>query len=282
MELKNKMEKFNKRWNITSTDSHKEAFNKFKRRILNILENIDHHVKKEGIEKFCQYYGIEKIWQKDSFALNENIIKRLRAEKAEEEFYRLIEIIFSLDITINMVDADDFGLVYHDDNYRKKILLKKTIEAIELSDINLSIAVLNNDEVILYPKGEEKLDDELVNYVLSFLDGKSDEHFKDALKFNQEKKYIKSAESLRRALEEFLKSKLKNTKGLKNNIIELGAKLKSDGRNPQIRNIISQLFSYLDEYFNKNSKHEDGDIDSLENEYLIYQIALLIRYLNKK
>lgn len=58
-------------------------------------------------------------------------------------------------------------------------------------------------------------------------------------------------------------------------------KLKSDGRDPQVRNVIFQVFSYLDQYFNENSKHKDGDIDSAENEYLIYQIGLLMRYLDK-
>lgn len=276
MDLKSKMEKFNKRWNITSTDSYEVAFKKFKIRILNILKEIDRNVTDESITAFCQYYGIEEVWHTQTYgdhSWSTNIINRLNNETDEKEFYRLIELIFSLDITSTV----GYNRSY---TYSKNILLREVANAVELSDVNASIAVSNN-EVILYPKGEKELDDKLVNRTLSFLNDKSNGHFEHALKFYQAKNPIKSAESLRRALEEFLRFKLQNTKGLDANIAELQKKLKSDGRDPQIRNIIFQTFSYLDQYFNENSKHKDGDIDAAENEYLIYQIGLLMRYLDK-
>jgi len=267
MDLKKKMEKFNKRWDITSSDSYEEAFRKFKVRILNILKDIDKHVTNESITTFCQYYGIEEVWHSQIYGIPDrwstNIINRLKAEENEKEFYRLIEIILSLDIT-----------------HGKDISLAKIMKAVEWSDVNLAITVSKN-EAILYPKGEKKLDDELVNRPLSFLNNKSSEHFEHALKFYQSKSPVKSAESLRRSLEEFLRFKLQNSKGLDANITELQKKLKFDKRDPQVRNVIFQVFSYLDQYFNENSKHKDGNIDSAENEYLIYQIGLLMRYLNK-
>jgi len=45
--------------------------------------------------------------------------------------------------------------------------------------------------------------------------------------------------------------------------------------------VIFQIFSYLDQYFNENSKHQDGDIDEIENEFLVYQTGLLMRCLNR-
>ena len=93
-------------------------------------------------------------------------------------------------------------------------------------------------------------------------------------------KFIKSAESLRRSLEEFLRYKLKNNAGLKANITNLQNKLKQDKRDSIIRNIIGTVFTKLDEYFNENSKHNDGDIDETEIEYLIYQTGVLMRYVN--
>jgi len=48
-----------------------------------------------------------------------------------------------------------------------------------------------------------------------------------------------------------------------------------------IRNIIFQIFKLLDRYFNENSKHQDGAINEAENEYLIYQTGLLLRYVDK-
>jgi len=144
------------------------------------------------------------------------------------------------------------------------------------------VITTHDGEVILYPKGEKELDNELVNFPLSFLDKDSGAHFVQALKFFQSKNFIKSAESLRRSLEEFLKKKLNNTKGLDANITELQKKLKSDGRDAQVRNIIGSIFNYLDQYFNDNSKHNDGDINNTENEFLIYQTGLLMRYIENQ
>lgn len=276
MNLKDKMEKFNRRWDITSADSYETAFRKFKTRILNIFKDIDQHVTNDSIAAFCQYYGIEEVWDSDLYghdSWSRNIIDRLIKENEEKEFYRLIELIFSLNIT-STVGYD------HHYTYSKNILLREVMKAVELSDVNVAITV-SNDEVILYPRGEKELDDELVNRTLSFLNDQSNEHFEHALKFYQARNAIKSAESLRRSLEEFLRSKLQNSKGLDANIAELQKKLKSDQRDPQVRNVIFQIFTYLDQYFNENSKHQDGDIDPTENEFLIYQTGLLMRYLDK-
>jgi len=275
MHLKDQMKKFNKRWSITSTDSCKDAFVKFKIRILNILKNIDKHVTNSSITDFCQYYGIEEIWNTQQYedrSRSTNIAGRLSQETDEIEFYRLIELIFSLDI--NSTTGYDYS-----DQYNKKILLKKVVEAIELSDVNVSITSFE-EEVVLYPKGEKILDEELVESPLSFLNKKSVKHFVRALEFYQSKESIKSAESLRRALEEFLRYKLENTKGLGANITEIQKKLKSDGRDVQVRNIIGSILNYLDKYFNENSKHNDGDINDAENEFLIYQAGSLLKYVN--
>jgi len=275
MNLKERMEKFNKRWDVTSDDSYQESFSKFKIRILNIFKGIDGRVAKTSISSFCQYYGIKEVWHSQPFgdrSWSTNIIDRLNGESGEKEFYRLIEIIFSLDITTTL-NYDGRPL------YSKNTLFNEVVEAINFSDINVSI-VSKDDEIILYPKGEQMLDEELVNLPISFLSEGSGNHFVQALQFYQEKKYIKSAESLRRSLEEFLRYKLKNTKGLDANILELQARLKSDGRDVQIRNIVGSIFSYLDKYFNENSKHNDGEINDPENEFLIYQAGLLLRYIN--
>ena len=47
------------------------------------------------------------------------------------------------------------------------------------------------------------------------------------------------------------------------------------------RNIIFGTFNYLDKYFNENSKHGDGNINEPENEFLIYQVGLFMRYIDK-
>lgn len=115
---------------------------------------------------------------------------------------------------------------------------------------------------------------------LSFLNEKSNKHFEDALKFCKNKNPIKSAESLRRSLEEFLRYKLKNKAGLTENLRSFQKKLKAVST-PEIRNIIFTVFNHLDEYFNEHSKHGDRNIEELENEFLIYQTGLLLRYINE-
>jgi hypothetical protein len=276
MNLKEKMDKFNKRWSITSTDSYEDAFRKFKTRILNIFENIDSHMTEESITAFCQYYGIKEIWHSGMMdnIWGTNISDRLDKENDEKEFYKLMELIFSLDIR----STTGYGRARY--TYSKDVLYGKVVEAVELSDVNVSVTV-SDGEVIFYPKGEKTLDQELVDSPLTFLNKESAEHFIQALQFYQTKKYIKSAESLRRSLEEFLRFKLNNKKGLDSNILELQTKLKSDKRDVQVRNIMGSIFSYLDKYFNENSKHNDGDIDDSENEFLIYQTGLLMRYVNR-
>lgn len=272
-----KINEFNKRWNIISDSSYAEEFKKFKTRILNIFSDIDSHVTDEGIATFCQILGISEKWQHETYGYgrkwSENIINSLTQENDEKKFYFLLQVISYLPI---MTSYD------YSSKYSKEVLFSKLTDAIELSKINLAITV-KNEEYIFYPAGEKEFDQKLVDEVLSFLNAESQKHFIDALKFYQKstsKDVIKSAESLRRSLEEFLRFKLENQQGLDNNIKNLQNQMKVDSRDANIRNIIFQTFSYLDKYFNENSKHKDGNIDEPENEYLIYQTGILMRYIN--
>ena len=270
MEINKKLQEFNKRWDIIENIDYAKEFIKFKQRVLNVLESIDSNVSKDSIKLFCQVLGIPEKWKHgyhDSYS--ENIINKFHDENNEKEFYRLIEIV------LNFLE---FKPPHYNNTFRG------IVEAINLSNINLAITIKNDDEIILYPKGEKELDKILVNEVLSFLNDKSQKHFSDALNFYfnfSKKNSIKSAESIRRSLEEFLRFKLKNQKGLEKNLKLLQKEHKAKNSDSNIRNIIFQFFSYLDTYFNENSKHKDGNINKSENEFLIYQAGLLMRYINK-
>jgi len=277
MDLKEREVQFNKRWDIIITDSYEEAFLKFKTRILNVFKDIDSQVSAKSKREFCQYYAIpEKVRpSKNAKPRSSGIIEsRLRLQNNEKEFYRLIEIILSLDISANGYSSNQ---PY--DNTKKNII-SDIEKAIKLSEVNVVMSVISKNNVILYPKGEELLDDELVNLPLSFLSPESAQHFVDALKFYESKNSIKSAESLRRTIEEFLKNKLENTKALKENTKSIEPILKGKGTNSQVAKITGQIFNYLDTYFNDNSKHNDGIISEEENEFLIYQVGVLLRYIN--
>lgn len=116
-----------------------------------------------------------------------------------------------------------YGYRAYSIEYSRGKLFNQLFEAIELSSVNLSMAV-KNEEIIFHPRGEKELDRVLVDEVLSFLNVESQKHFVDALNNYQnfsQKNAIKSAENLRRSLEEFLRYKLNNQQGLDKNIQEL-------------------------------------------------------------
>lgn len=258
-DIQEKLEAFNKRWAIVENSTYEEEFEKFRIRVFNVLKGIDYLLPYESIRKFCTVTGVP---------LNGDVVfHTLVNEKDEKRFYRLVQIIFCLTFK---------------EPHRLKEKQSGFIDAIKYSKVNLTAAI-QGEELILYPRGEKELDAKLVNEVLNFLNEDSQKHFIEALKYYEnstESDAVKSAESLRRSLEEFLRFKLANQQGLAANTKELTGRLKADGRDPIIRGIITQIFSYLDQYFNENSKHKDGDIDEAENEYLIYQVGLLMRYVN--
>lgn len=276
-ETKQRIDEFHKRWDIVQSEDYEVEFQKFRDRIINFLKDcdIDKFVDYNNIKLFCKIVGIPYKLKGSYHVFSENIIDAFKKEQNEKKFYLLINIIFYL-----KYNSQDY---YRNEYINKKIYLYNEIkDIIDISNINLKISVVKG-EVILYPKGENTLDKILVNEVLTILNSESLLHFSEALKFYMEgssRSFIKCAESLRRSLEEFIRNKLSNTKGLKENIIVLLNALKTNGNDKEIRKIIFQVFNYLDEYFNENSKHNDGDIDETECEYLIYQTGLLLRYIN--
>lgn len=194
------------------------------------------------------------------------IINFLREIDDELSFYETLQVIFDLDFKSPIYKVD---LI---------IGMEKTLN---YSNVNLSYEVSGSNNVHLYPKGEKLLDDELVKCALSFLKESADKHYRDSLKFYEVKDSVKSSESLRRCVEEYLRFFFKNNKGLNANITELLKFLKSKDEKSLITQTVNFIFPRLDQYFNNESKHCDGDIDENENEYLIYQVGVLLRYLSK-
>lgn len=275
MDFKQKYKAFKKRFGIADAqlDPVKE-FQLFKQRILNVFELIDVQVEENGVARFCTLLGKKIIRYQGVSKHFYNIRDALNSETDEAQFYFLIELIFSLPFVTESYNRRVF---YRHDLYQK------VEEAFYISDINASITKIK-EEVIVYPRGEEVLDKGLIEDVFSFLNEASQKHFVAALNFYKQRtkeSFIKSAESIRRCVEEFLRFKLDNQRGLVENIREIQKRFKDEKISTEIRNIITQVFSYLDKYFNENSKHNDGDIDEVENEFLLYQSGLLMRYMDK-
>lgn len=266
---KNKKDSFNKRWNIAETIDSSIIFLQFRTRILNIFNDIDKHVYSDGVKIFCQYFSI--IYDENHHGY---IRGALISVSNIVDLYEMLEVIFALDIYDN---SHYIAAEYKD----KRWYLREAKEVFEISNLETRIVETKEHEILIIPDREEKLDKELVDLALSFLDENSNSHFLSALKFYEQKRWVKCSESIRRSLEEYLRNKLKNEVGLKENISNLGKILKKENSSVQIRNIIITIFSYLDSFFNENSKHKDGDLDESDAEFLIYQTALLMRYIEK-
>lgn len=265
MDLKKVVDDFNKRWCADDPTEFREEFLKFKCRVLNSLDEIDQALPEDQKRIYWRIYG---------FPSGKSITSHLQEEGNDVNFYRLLQCIFSL--KLQTLSGYGGRVVRSRDIFYSRIL-----EDIRFSRINLASVRLENDDIVFYPAGEEILDSELVDWPLSFLEKVSGTHYVTALKSYQEHDFIKSAESLRRSLEEYLKCKLGNSAGLQANIKEVGKRLKDESRPAQARNIIFSVLSYLDQYYNDESKHNDGDLEEPDNEFLIYQSGLLIRFLSK-
>ncbi|MFA7361774.1 MAG: hypothetical protein WC139_12135 [Candidatus Kapaibacterium sp.] len=275
-EIKQKLEEFDKRWNIINDLDYQTEFEKFRLRIINLLNTNRLLITSEYLKKFCQIWALE--YNEDlylSTIFQNTVINSSKTENNEKHFYKLIQSLFYL---------PDEGWYNRYSNEMKYItdLFDIIQDIVNYSNINLSVSI-NNFNVILYPKGEKELDEKLVNQVLSFLNPDSNTLFKEGLTSYLEvtdRSFIDAVDKMRRTLEEFLRFKLSNKKGFKENIKELNTIHKADKKDKQIRNIIINVFNYLDEYFNENTKHKDGDIDDNECEYIIYQTGVLLRYIN--
>jgi len=261
----------------TSTEAYE--FLLFEKRVLNVVRENIRYIQEDGIRQFCQVMGVIVEYADDGWGgpkpNHAVLLKALVGAKAPEEFLFALQVVLDLPFLGGRSNEAPQG-------YRARFTTG--IEyAIHMSDVDVDLTV-TQDQAILHPRGDPALERPLVDDALQTLTGAAARHFTDALRFYQrrsEAEHVRSAESLRRALEEYLRTRLSNSKGLSANIKHLMALLKEKGRDPTTRNVVFQTFDLLDRYFNENSKHADGAIDAAENEYLIYQTGLLVRYVDR-
>ena len=253
--------------------SSNEKFDKFKQRILNIFQKIDSYFTKNEHHEFCQYFGIAPRYSKDQFyvegfndPVNITIYSALEKEKDTIELFRIIEVIF-------LVEFDDLHI-------REKFLQDVKV-AIDISNIDFTATIVDFN-IKIYRKGEEFLDQKLIDKRFTFLNNKSNDHFVKGLDFYKKKEYIQLAESIRRCLEEFLRDKFKNQKGLLANIKNMPQVLNTVEGRGEITSMVIQSLKSLDNYFNDNSKHNDGIIFQSDAEYLIYISGVIMNYIEGK
>lgn len=273
MKFSEKLQSFKKRFNIIDNHNEDENFNQFKIRALNIFDQIDLCISEEGIRDFCTNFAIRISMQsgiRTSINNQKNIITALTKESDEHLFYLMLETIF--DLPLGRQYPDNLRIYWYE----------KLTEAFNISNINVSITQSVSGEILFYPRGEKLLDEGLIEETLTFLDPSSQKHFVSALNSYEKKEHHKSAESIRRTLEEFLKFKLTNQKSLAGNIKDdLLPHLEAKGVAKELRNLIKTNLDYLEKFFNNHTKHNDGAVDEASNEFLIYQAGTLMRYISK-
>ncbi len=262
------LESFKKRRNIKYSNNPQEDFLKFKQRIINTFSGIDALITTQGVEEFCIIFWINITLHSDYLwgYTWTNINDHLHSANTVSDICLILEVIYQLPSNISFEVKKKFKILFE--------------QILPFSNINCRIIEADN-KLVSYPAGEDILDEAIINTILSFLDSKSNKLFEDALKEYEGWRGHKSGESLRKGIEEFLRYKLNNDKQLLANKWELFKKIKEKGWDKQITNIIESIFSYLDIYFNENTKHKTEVISEEENEFLIYQVWLLLRYISK-
>lgn len=270
MEFKERREKFFARFGISHSVSQEDAIQFLKIGVKNSLENIDYKLPEDQIKKYCNQFGYSAIFRNGPGGRysDENVFKCITEEKDFHRYLFKLESLFYCDF----------------DRAPSKHPLYIEINNIFInSNLDLLFVKSNNDYVIM-PSGSALLDEEIIIKTLKFLNDSAHKHFVDALKAYSQKysdAYIKSGESVRRTLEEYLRYIFNNTKGLNENIKTLEKKLKEIGKQNEIKSIFHKFFDILDKFFNENTKHHDGDVGEAECEFIILQAGLLLKYVDK-
>ena len=127
------------------------------------------------------------------------------------------------------------------------------------------------------------LDTKVVNDTLNWLEKypNSREKFHEALILQKKHESVRQViDTMRLALELFIKQYFNNEKSLENQKELLGKYLKEQDVAKEIRDMFSTLFLFYTRYNNENVKHADNCIE-LESEYIIYLTGTFIRFLIK-
>lgn len=246
-----------------------EEWDKFVNRVSQIILDESRH--KDSYREKIKIFE-RKLGKKSFFSLLQHVMS---FEELKEYFEALNKIDFLYELQLFI------------DIFKSQSLFSEIKDVFEISSIDFDAILINGNNIQIYRKGEKFLDQELVEKPLGFLESESLRCFKNSLDEYNNKKWRESCEAVRMCLEEFLKLKLNNTKNLKNNIDEVLSKINNikqfQGKNKisEINNLIKKELEYLDCFFNANSKHNSGDIDENEVEYIIYQAGVTMRYINK-
>lgn len=175
-----------------------------------------------------------------------------------------------------------FANSYSGNATTKKSVITAIKRGLEESNIQFDI-IKDKDGVFIFPKGAKELDDKLVTKPLQWLTEypKARTAWIKALKAYADatdKNASDSADSFRKALEQFFREFFGGKKSLEKYQSEYGNFIKAHGIPPELSNFFEKVLNQYTIYINNYAKHYDGT-SKIALEYIMYQTGSLIRFL---
>jgi|SRR5450830_397357 len=267
-ELSTFVKSFQKRWNIDV--SNEQRLNEFHNRTLNTVASVlgpelvdDPDLSRDYLRIIAQPPTFD-----DPFYINNAsdtpVWKTLQDQNDESRFMFFLESLFHL-------------------QFRAETLEKLAAELREdLKASNMPIVLAHGKgNYIFYPRGAKLLDEQVVNTDLEWLSDYPSAltAFENALvQSSDSTKQREVLDSLRVALENFVRQLLGNRKSLENNKENLLKWMDDHDTNTETRQMMRQLFTFYCEYQNNHVKHGDG-WKPAEVDFILYLTATFINLL---
>lgn len=216
-------------------------------------------------------YAGAKEWVFNDSLLHQ-ALQTIKIENSKYELYIWLQILET--IANNISNADGCSQQY--------AFIQKVAIALKLSGINAVICE-DGDSYKFFPYSEAFLDKTVVVDVLNWLSSykKAQKQYREALNGLLMGKHDRQVvDSLRLALELFLKQFLGNDKSLENQTKDLGAYLKDKNLSPEVSNMFFKLIDCYAKYNNSHAKHDDS-VEESELDFLLYLTGSFIRFLIK-
>ncbi len=261
---------FVKRWNVKLNENN---FDTFKNRIIVILSSAFSSYSMSSIESELFYNiglpYVKKEYMEFSFSFDMTNLYRVlnRLDMTNQKNQLLLILLLE-----NLLNSS-YGIGAQN-------IAKQISEAIILSGVDVQLCK-RGTEYLFYPSGAELLDIKVVNDTLNWLEDypKARAKFHEGLLLQQRHFPIRQViDTMRLALELFIKQYNDNEKSLENQKEQLGKYLKERNVAKEIRDMFSSLFSFYTTYINQNVKHNDSCAE-VESEYIIYLTGTFIRFL---
>ena len=217
------------------------------------------------------YTGV-KEWGFDGSLLHQ-ALGTVKIEKDKSILYIWFQI---LEFVANSITRAD-------DCSRQYAFVQKIAIALKLSGINAVICI-DGEEYKFFPYSEAFFDKPMVVDVINWLSTyeKAQNQYRQALNDMLKGKYDRQVvDSLRLALELFLKQFLGNDKSLENQVKDLGVYLKNKNLSSEVSNMFFKLIDCYAKYNNSHAKHDDS-VDENELDFLLYLTGSFIRFFCKK